>query len=591
MIKTMKILPLLAFLVIAAPIAAQSGASISASTNPFYRHRPLEEGDSVAIFRAVRSRQLAFERYRRENFPEAASRTRQIDCADVIGRFCYNHSEELANWGPEGETVLAAREALIAAFDSAAAWQPGDEWIARQRIRYLVEAGRNERALEIVEECALSETWECYALAGYVQHHSGLFAASEAFFDQALDAMPEETRCHWTDLSSILPSAIAEDYAEESCEDRQATNRRIWWLADPLYLVQGNERRTEHFARMELNKILERAESGYGIWETDLGELLTRYGWPAEWENVMVGRRGTWQEQAVVSRHSPSALNFVPTPSVYEDPTSTKWHEWRLDEEEARSRYAPTYAEVFDNLEAHQVVSFRRADSSIVVAAFVWDWDGRPDSLNIDWAGVLTQSDSAPMNIRNGSGTERRVAMIISGGLDPAVMSVEALALTEKRAARIRFGITPPEIPEDGLGISKILLFDPPDPLPLEISEVARYALTTTVVAPGTNLGLYWEIYGLSAQTDSLTTLVTVVKGGRSFVRRLAGRIGLGGSAADVVINWTEPTGAAAFALPHSVGIDLGGLDPGNYTVRVEAVSSEGDRAVAEQPIEIRERR
>jgi tetratricopeptide (TPR) repeat protein len=583
-----KLSALLFFAALATPLGAQTGASISASTNPFYRHRPLEEGDSVAIFRAVRSRQLAFERFRRENFPDAEARTQRIDCADVIGRFCYNHSEELSNWGPEDDAVLAARTVLIAAFDTAVAWQPGDEWIARQRIRYLVEAGEHDKALEIVEQCALSDTWECYALAGYVQHHAELFAAAESFFDQALHAMPEETRCEWTNITSILPEEIAEDYSESTCEERLISNKRLWWLADPLYLIQGNERRSEHFSRMVLNRMLQRAESGFGIWETDLRELLTRYGWPAEWENVMVGRNGAWQEEAVVSRHLPSARSFIPISRVFRDPTTTKWFEWPLDEDEARSRYAPSYAEVFDYLETHQVVPFRRADSSIVVAAFNWQWDEMPDSVQIDWATVLTENDSAPMTVVDGVSPTGRVSTIMSGGLDPAVMSVEALSADNERAARIRFGIAPPEIPDEGLGISQILLFDPPSPLPLEVSDVARHALSSSILAPGSQLGLYWEVYGLSEGTDSLTTTVTVVKGGRNLFSRLAGGIGLGGSGAEVAIDWTEPTGASVFALPHSVGIDLAGLEPGNYAVRVEAVSSGGDRITMEQPIEIR---
>ncbi len=580
----------LLMLVPALPAEAQTGASISASTNPFYRHRPLVEGDSVSIFRAVRSRQLAFERFRREHFPTAPARTSRIECADQIGRFCYNHSEDLSNWGPEDETVLTARTALISAFDTAAGWQPGDGWVARQRTRYLVEAGEFDTALRIVEQCTLSETWECYALAGYIQHHAELFDASEAFFDQALEAMPEELRCKWTDLSRILPEEVADDYASVECEDRATENRKIWWLSDPLYLIDGNERRTEHFSRMVLNRMLERAESGYGIWETDLGELLTRYGWPAEWENVKVGRDRDWQENAVVSRHSPSAQNFMPISRVMLDPLSTRWFEWPLDQEEAASRYAPSYARQFDYLEEHQVVTFRRADSSIVVAAFDWDWEGRMDSTTVDWATVLTPNDSTPLTIRAGRTSERRVSTIMSGTLDSSVISVEAFASGAERAGRVRFGTAPPAMPEDGLVISNILLFDPPDPLPLEIQNVAEHALASTILAPGSQLGLYWEIYGLSDQNDSLTTTVTVVKGGRNFIRRLTSGFRRG-SDTEVSIDWTAPTGRAAFANPHSVGLDLTGLEPGDYQVKVEAVSSNGDQVVAEQPIKIQERR
>ncbi|MFQ5550083.1 MAG: hypothetical protein ACE5FJ_02470, partial [Gemmatimonadales bacterium] len=114
--------PLLIVIVVAATMLlvwphgamGQSGASLSASTDPFYRYRPLEPGDSLAVFRAVRSRQFAFERFRRQNFPQAESRSR-VECDDIIGRFCYNHDEPEGGFAPEADDVLAARRALIAA--------------------------------------------------------------------------------------------------------------------------------------------------------------------------------------------------------------------------------------------------------------------------------------------------------------------------------------------------------------------------------------------------------------------------------------------------------------------------------------------
>src|SRR5205814_7920467 len=59
---------------------------------------------------------------------------------------------------------------------------------------------------------------------------------------------------------------------------------RIWWVADPLFMIPGNERRTEHYSRVLHTLLQENSVNTYGSsWGGDLAELVLRFGWAEKW--------------------------------------------------------------------------------------------------------------------------------------------------------------------------------------------------------------------------------------------------------------------------------------------------------------------
>ena len=104
--------------------------------------------DSIdARKRAVRM-QTWFERVRHMNLPVRFSGGGGYDCDARIGRFCqWNDDDPKAPKEPK--PIAEARDRLIRSLDSAAARSPGDDWITGQRIRYLIEAGRDSAAVEV----------------------------------------------------------------------------------------------------------------------------------------------------------------------------------------------------------------------------------------------------------------------------------------------------------------------------------------------------------------------------------------------------------------------------------------------------------
>jgi hypothetical protein len=149
---------------------------------------------------------------------------------------------------PEPGRIGEARDRLLTRLAEAADRLPGDGWIAAQRVKYLVEqdrargrraggAGMCRRSLVVCGAGGL-----CPACGGGVP-------AAERAFDDALDSMPVEERCRWTDLSPLLENREARPYRKEPCAVREEINRRLLARQRPLLSVPGNELRTEILAR------------------------------------------------------------------------------------------------------------------------------------------------------------------------------------------------------------------------------------------------------------------------------------------------------------------------------------------------------
>ncbi|HUE95565.1 MAG TPA: hypothetical protein VMN39_02850, partial [Longimicrobiaceae bacterium] len=135
---------------------------------------PSTAADSTRLHRSARSQQADFERIRRNRLPEVW-RGGSGRCDERIGRFCLTHSRDRSNWEapPEHPEVLVRRNELIENLERTARQLPGDDWVAGQWVRYLVEAGRFEEAIVAARACRAEPSW-CHALAGFAHHYGGL---------------------------------------------------------------------------------------------------------------------------------------------------------------------------------------------------------------------------------------------------------------------------------------------------------------------------------------------------------------------------------------------------------------------------------
>lgn len=528
----------------------------------------------MSLARRARAAQARFEAFRRAHLHRDLADPG--DRCDVrVGRFCYWYDPPFEPPPPEDEAVGPARERLLRELAGLARALPGDDWIAGQRVRYLVEAGRADSAVALAARCA-GTPWWCGALGGFARHAAGDEPGADSAFARALGEMPEAERCAWTDLSLLLAENDADAYRAIPCAARDWVNRRIWWLADPLYSRPGNEVRTEHYARETMAQMLAGAATAHGLpWGPDLRELTVRYGWPTHWSRPF-GRPGRIEDPPVLGHEPSPSFWLLPSPAVlasWADPTAVHW-----DPEALRppARYPLPYATGFAPIARAQVARFLHGDTTLTVAAFDLRADsvfaGRPAEVTLAVArdpDSVALSDSAP--------GPRGVVMAASPWR-PVVTSLEAVGTDTSRVARLRV-VTPPDPAGLVPPLSDLLLFAPaepgPDALPESLDAAAAAMLPAPTVSRGGKVGLYWEIYPTAEPGRAVEVGVRVVRDRSRWPAPypVARPECPAAGPAALTLRWREPPERTRRGPGRSVVLDLGSLRSGRYVVAVEVVA------------------
>ena len=396
--------------------------------------------------------------------------------------------------------------------------------------------------------------------------------------------MPRDERCRWTDVSVLLDGELARRYRQLPCDKRGAFEERLWWLAQPLYSLPGNDRRTEHLARATMARIEQDARSPFAMsWGDDMRETMLRYGWPAYWTEQPSGSIGS-VEPRVTSHEPEPAFHFLAGARAFDDPASSQGENWTPAAPRPRERYAPAYATAFAPL-VHQVALFRRGDSCLVVAAY----DVSEDTLFVgtarDVALVLARDErSVPViERRPAAGASDVIVAKVDGG--PQLLSLELVAAARRHVARARYGVRPHDALA-GFSVSDILLFDPPDTLPTELAAVLPYVRGSTVVRGSARVGLFWEIAGLDS-AEATTTVVTVLPVGTGWLRRAAQSLHIAGRRASVRLEWQELPQLRGAVAGRPLAVDLSGLSPGRYRMEIAVHGASGRQAVATREIEV----
>lgn len=526
------------------------------------------QSDSADLVWRARRAQEAFERERMFLVPAGlSSPSRRCDAR--IGRFCYWSGDEGDEIPPEPPRIGQERSRLLEVLDSVAQALPGDAWVAGQRVRYLLEAGLADSARAAARACRAAAWW-CAALEGLAEHVAGDFEAADRSFETALEAMPADERCSWTDLSDLLDNPLRRRYRRLSCDERRPVEDRVWWLAQPLWSSPGNDRRTEHYARVTMTRLLQRARSPYGLWGVDERELIMRYGWPVAWERD--DGYGTREAIYIGYEREPS-WHFVPDAPGFDDPALGD-EPGALELKAARERYAPAYAGSFRALEP-AVATFRRGESTLVVASYDVSADTSFQDPAREAALVLERDERSPPVVERRSGAPPAGVLVARAPWMPALLSLELVDRARRVAARAR---SPALIPVAGpVALSGILLFDPPDSLPDDLPDALARAHVGGV-RRGARVGLYWEAYGLAPDQD-VSTAVTVTPERTGWLRRFASALRLASPARGVRVEWRETVSPQQGRTARALAVDLKGLGPGRYRVDV-TVSPPGQAPV-----------
>jgi hypothetical protein len=469
--------------------------------------------------------------------------------------------------------------------EAAGARLPGDDWILGQRVRYLVEDGRTGLAVALTRACRATRWW-CDALEGFARHAGRDYAGADQKFDRALTAMPEEQRCAWTDLSPLLKDARR--YRKLRCEERAARSHRIWWLADPLYSVAGNDLRTEHYSRHTMALFLEHAANPYGVfWSDDMRELLLRFGWPTHWARSF-RRSVSLEPPPVVGHEADPSFWLFPRPFYTEpwsDVTAVRW-EPTMDQPPAR--YAPSYANGLVPITGIQFARFRRGDTTLTLAAL----DLRSDSAfaegPLDVRLAVARDPATPVEVGRAPPAGPHRVVSVRSRWRPRVLSLEAM-----KADTGWIGLRRVMVPPDPAGlapdVSDILLVAPTGELPKSLGEAAAAALRPAVVRAGHRVGLYWEMYGTPGLADTVQVAITVTKARSKHEEPYPlGRPECPPQVVSLVtVRWQEEPGAAPRRAARSIALDLRQLSRGRYVVAIHISEAGRSRGCSSRELQI----
>jgi len=543
--------------------------------------------DAHAATAAARAAQAQFEQFRRSNLPESRSSRGGGDCDEQVGRFCYWYDENEPPPPRELDRVRDARTRLIAVLDSAAVRDPGSRWVMSQRVRYLVEAGRAKDAVAAALACRGGGSF-CGTLVGFAYHEAGDYVQADSAYVATLRAMPPEERCEWEDVSLLIDVEMLPRYREHQCGDpaRLAFERRVWWLARPLFSTPANDARTEHYARVTMARMLAEASSAHqGGFDEDERELLLRYSWPRAWSRSGGGFGG--RGSSIVGHEPSPAYPYLPNANVFDNPVNTDSLRWTTRPGVVHARYAPAYAVPLLRLE-HQSALFRRGDSSLVVLAY----DLRSDSVlarasDVRAALVLTRGEESDATTVHAPNKSRGVITAHSVWA-PLLMSAEVTSPTVRRSARARYGIRPPYAVGVRVSLSDLLLFEPYGALPTSLDEVMPHMKPTLHVRGDRKLGFYWEAYGTNPGGEMMGVSVTVapeVTDELTRAQRLKRALGAWKEAKPVIVQVQDVSARGRTMSPRAVEVDISTLTPGPYLVELEIDVAKQYRVRAERRI------
>jgi len=560
-------------------VASPAAVGPQGSTDP--------QRDSLEVRQSLEQAQRDFERLRRRSLPFTLAGG-PSPCPERVGRFCTwpeDPDDDPDEHPPEHERTVAARENLIRQLEAAAARLPGDGWIAGQLVRYLLEAGRSAEAASAAESCRAASWW-CNAVRGLVAHTLSDFSRADSAFGRALAQAPDDVRCGWTNLTVLLDADAVRSYRDLDCDARMAVNDRVWWLADPLWLTPGNERRTAHYARAAYARIFEGTAVPHGIpWRDDNTELLLRFGVPERWEQTRA--RGASGQRSVIGHRSSSGRSFVPPGRYLDSLPLIGAQPWPLDGR--RESFQPPYARRFSELDA-QIAVFPRDDHAVVVTAFPiapHPDAGGTNPGRVETAAFFTVAQDSVLPGWSAAEDSSVARLVLITPLRPGILSVEMLRTPDSVAARSRhwldLGSGGP-----GLALSDLLLIRSDSVLPAVLEHAVSAMRGSAAFARGESVSVFWEVYDPPVREPVSATLV-VERRDRGFLRRAVEWLGLAGREPPVKLEWTVSWPARTAVAPGAITLELPPGQEGTFLLTLSIATSSGSMAVSQREITIRD--
>lgn len=555
--------------------------------------RMVSRSDSSDLVKKAHERQRDFEYYRQSQIPVERVR-HEGGCDADIGRICvWFGGEDEAVFPEEAPQVTMARRELVQLL-SRTEGQITDPWVMGQLVYYLADGGDLATAERAARGCALTETWWCSALLGYALHLEGDATGAEAAFRDAAAGLPKDQREHWLSPRYIFSRDDEKKFNKADDDVRERRWELFWRLSDPLYLVDGNDRLTDHFARWVQAEVQKDAEDAQGMfWEEDLEETLIRYGRTVGWSRTHDPRRGGMRPgggfslqdtRRVTAHHQPGSRGYLFPEEFLESPSDIPPESWITAPREARTWYAPPYAPDFRGLET-QVGRFRRGDEMLVVGAYQpGDDDGSrpPAGAGVEAGLFLIPVDGGEAPQVRGSDAEGVFTLTAPPG--KYVSSLEVLDEADRRAWRARQGVRQDPLVPGLVAVSDVLMLDAGAPFPATLDAAIPHVRKGVRVRRGEEFTVVWEVYGLRVDTPAHVT-IGFTRGRPAFLQRVGEFLGVIEPENPVEITFDDPGSDQVQSAFRALTIALPDLEPGEYTLHIRLDLPGREPAINSRPI------
>ena len=558
-------------------------------------------GDSAALLEEAREAQVEFERFRQERTPLQDSRRPSGVCDERIGRICiwFGGADEENVPGELREVQQLRVELIRLLFDTFEEVQ--DRWVLGQLVHYLVEARQTDEAERVAAECGVAETWWCSALRGYALHVATRYIESEAAFREALAAMPDATRDEWMSPRYVFTPDGVSAFDSAPPEERERQWELLWRLSDPLFLFEGNDRLTDHYARWVVAMNRRNAADPLGLeWGEDLEETLVRYGRntgysrtrdPATFGRSLVDNR------RMTGHHHPKSRGYLFPERFLSSPSDIPPESWITAPREARTWHAPLYAPDVRALET-QVGRFRRDERMLVVGAYrptlpddagrpvsAWGPDGSIEGTPYAALFLVDEEGDEPTFVR---GEEAEGVLKIETEPGRYVSALEVVDLEGRQAWRARQGVVQLPLVPGQVDVSDLMILNAGAPVPSSLEEALPHLRPGVRLRVGERFPVLWEVYGLRIQ-EPVRVTIGFSRGRPGFLERVGDFLGVIEPDQPVEITFDDTGPDVVQSVFRSVELELPDLDPGEYTLHLRLELTGRTPIVISRPIVVEE--
>ena len=514
---------------------------------------------------------------------------------------------------PEGPRLLGE---IATELDAALAASPAHRGAAGLRVVVALEGGSPDAALETADRVvrAAPTASSGWAFRGLALARLDRWPDAQAAFDSALKRMSPDEVARYVDVAPILKPIDAARAAELDLGALRTFASVYWGIAQPSYLTNVNEIRTEYFAR--------RTYVDARGWEDERAAIYLRYGPPDIEASLGQGRISETdalgvlegQRNTLVWAYTSFQLRFVFTVPAGSDEADFAG-DFGIFVREA-SRTVPVR---FDNVPAVrnadtalvQLAQFRGDGDWTTLAVFSFAPIGRMaraadvTEAQLD-AGVIVRDlrlrdvyrnvASERIAVGDSEQVERR-SWRLSLAPGEYLLRVEAAIPATGGKARSTTPLRIDSFPGDSLRLSTVIVAErvaPRDSIPARWSD---FFLEPSIghFYPGEPVALLWETYNLEPDSlgvaryrvDLEISVKDVARG--SVAGRIIGGIldavGLSARGDDqVVLRYEAQAPIAPRAeKPEYVTVDLGTATPGTYAVIVSITDLVSGQSVTQR--------